>query len=92
LANTKSTEKRIRTNEKSRKRNSAEKSSLRTAAKNVVKAISDPSNLQNLKDSYKQFTKKMDTAARKGIIHKKTAARKKSRAAKKINTISVKSN
>jgi small subunit ribosomal protein S20 len=91
LANTKSTEKRIRTNEKSRKRNASEKSSLRTAARNVGKTIADPSNQQNIKDSFKQFVKKMDTAARKGIIHKKTAARKKSRIAKRINTTAVKS-
>jgi len=86
LANTKSTEKRIRQNEKRRERNAQVKSSVRTAAKKVTKSITNPADSQNAKENFKQFSKKIDTAARKGIIHKKTAARKKSRLAKKINS------
>ncbi len=92
LANKKSTEKRIRQNEKSRKRNFQEKSAVRTAAKKVAKAITDSSESQEIKDNFKQFVKKIDTAVRKGVIHKRTAARKKSRIAKRINKSAVKSN
>jgi small subunit ribosomal protein S20 len=91
LANTKSTEKRIRQNEKGRRRNAGIKSSLRTAAKKVLKTISASSNPEEVKENFKQFVKRMDTAARKGVIHKKTAARKKSRIAKRLNTAAKKS-
>ena len=85
MANNKSTEKRIRQNEKRREKNAAVKSSLRTAAKNVLKSIANSSNTNELLLSFKDFTKRMDTAARKGIIHHRTAARKKSRIARKLN-------
>ncbi|MFH0977082.1 MAG: 30S ribosomal protein S20 [Spirochaetota bacterium] len=91
MANTKSTEKRIRQSEKSRKHNVEIKSSLRTAAKKVLKKISASSNPEETKENFRQFAKGIDTAVRKGVVHKKTAARKKSRLAKKINSSAKKS-
>jgi small subunit ribosomal protein S20 len=91
LANKKSTEKRIRQNEKSRKHNAGIKSSLRTAAKKVLKTISTSSNPEEINGNFKQFVKRMDTAAKKGVIHKRTAARKKSRIAKRLNAVAKKS-
>ena len=91
MANTKSTEKRVRQNEKGRRHNAGVKSSLRTAAKKVLKTISASSNPEEIKENFKQFVKRMDTAARKGVIHKKTASRKKSRIAKRLNAAAKKS-
>jgi small subunit ribosomal protein S20 len=91
LANKKSTEKRIRQSEKSRIHNAGIKSSLRTAAKKVLKTISTSTNPEEIKGNFKQFVKRMDTAARKGVIHKRTAARKKSRIAKRLNAAAKKS-
>jgi small subunit ribosomal protein S20 len=91
LANTKSTEKRIRQNEKSRKHNTEIKSSLKTAAKKVIKKISASSNPEETKENFKQFVKRIDTAVRKGVVHKKNAARKKSRLAKRMNSVAKKS-
>jgi small subunit ribosomal protein S20 len=91
LANKKSTEKRIRQNEKSRKHNASLKSSLRTAAKKVLKSINTSANPDETKEDLRQFVKRMDTAARKGVIHKKTAARKKSRIARRLNSAAKKS-
>ena len=84
MANIKSAEKRNRQNEKRRKRNSQVKSAVRTAEKKVRKQLLAGSK-ENLPALFKEFVKKIDTAARKGIIHWKTAARKKSRLAKKVN-------
>jgi len=65
------------------------KSSVRTASKKVIKMVEskDTKEPQALQDLFKKFTKTIDTASRKGVVHWKTAARKKSRLAKKINSI-----
>ncbi|MGL4953277.1 MAG: 30S ribosomal protein S20 [Culicoidibacterales bacterium] len=84
MANIKSQVKRIKTNEKRRLSNQAFKSSMRTAVKNVEKAI-----LANDKDAATTALvlayKKLDTAATKGIVHPNFAARNKSRLASKVN-------
>lgn len=87
LANIKQQRKRNRQNEKRRVKNSQVKSTIRTAAKKVIKTLEskeskDPVQLQEF---YASFIKTIDTAAGKGIIKKNTAARKKSRLAKKVN-------
>lgn len=88
VANIKSAKKRNITNEKRRAKNSQVKSSIRTLSKKVLKALSSkeisPEEIQQI---HKDFTKTIDTAAGKRIVHKKTAARKKSRIAKKINAL-----
>ncbi|MEW6527909.1 MAG: 30S ribosomal protein S20 [Spirochaetota bacterium] len=84
MANIKSAEKRNRQSEKRRQRNSQVKSSIRTAEKKVRKQLETQSK-ENVPVLFKEFVKKIDTAARKGIVHWKTAARKKSRLAKKVN-------
>jgi len=90
LANTKSTKKRIKQNEKRHIKNNQVRSSIRTASKKTIKAIETDENinLETIHHLYKNFVKSIDTASRKRIIHWKTAARKKSRLAKKINSLS----
>lgn len=89
MANIKSAQKRIKQNEKRRIKNAKVKSSIRTAAKKVQKAAeAGPPAENEAKELLKSFTKKIDTAAGKNVIHWKTAARKKSRLAKKINALS----
>lgn len=85
LANTKSCEKRIRQNEKRRSRNSQMKSSVRTSVKKVVKAVEVDKNQQSANELLQSFIKRIDAARRKGIIHYKTADRKKSRLTKRVN-------
>ncbi len=88
MANIKSAKKRIKQNEKRRIKNSQVRSSIRTSSKKVTKAIEDESSDPNaINKNYKDFVKKIDVASGKGIIHWKTAARKKSRLAKKVNSI-----
>ena len=87
MANIKQQKKRNIQNEKNRTRNTTVKSSIRTAAKKIVKAIDskEATNAAQLQESLKNFIKTIDTAAGKGIIKKSTAARKKSRLARKVN-------
>jgi len=84
--NNTSAEKRQRQNEKRRIRNKMEKSSIRTAAKKVVVAAQgkDKSVAQT---ALLAMIKQIDTAARKGIVKKNTAARKKSRMQRLVNAL-----
>jgi small subunit ribosomal protein S20 len=86
LANIKSQIKRNRQNEALRLKNAQSKSSIRTASKNVIKAAESKSTPDELKNIYLKFVRIIDRAAGNRIVHKKTAARKKSRLAKRINT------
>ena len=88
MANIKQQKKRDITNEKKRVKNSQVKSTIRTAAKKVGKVteMKDNKDAAVIQDSYKAFIKIIDTAASKGVIKKSTAARKKSRMARKVNS------
>ena len=81
MANIKSQKQRVITNEKARVRNADTRSELKTLQKNAITAISEKSD-----DSAKKVSRaqsKIASAASKGRIHKKTAARKTSRLMKK---------
>ncbi|MBI2422851.1 MAG: 30S ribosomal protein S20 [Candidatus Hydrogenedentes bacterium] len=77
MANIKSQKKRILTNEKARQRNIAVRSRMRTVIKAAQKAIDDK-NIEILKTVLPEALSVIDRAATKGVIHPKTAARKKS--------------
>ncbi len=86
MANSKSQIKRNRQNEKRRIANRTIKSSLRTAHKSVIKAI-EGKDAANANELFASYIKMIDTAEGKGILHKNSAARKKSRLAKKVNAL-----
>jgi small subunit ribosomal protein S20 len=81
-----SAEKRMRQNEKRRLRNKSAKSAIRTASKKVVVAA-QANNVADAKAALQDMIKRIDTAARKGIVKKNTAARKKSRMQKLVNRL-----
>jgi small subunit ribosomal protein S20 len=81
MANIKSQIKRNRQNEKARARNKAVRSELKTTTKAAVTAI----GTDDLDDALATAIRRIDTAAQKGVIHKNSAARKKSRLMKKAN-------
>jgi small subunit ribosomal protein S20 len=91
MPNIKSAIKRVKTNEKRRAQNAAQKSALRTAVKNVEVAVQN-SDVETAIQSLQQASKKLDKAATKGLIHKNAADRKKSRLAKKINELQAANN
>lgn len=76
--------KRHKQSEVRRIRNKAVKSSVRTSAKKYVTSVQtqDSASAETL---LRALTKELDTAARKGIIAKNAAARKKSRMQKLFN-------
>jgi len=88
LANHKSALKRARQNERKRMRNKSVKSRVKNIVKEVRLSVSENSKEAALK-KLDMAKSKIDNAAKKGVIHKKTASRKISRLSKVVNTISV---
>ena len=78
MANTASARKRARQSEKRRQHNASLRSELRTAVKNVRKAI-DAGDKAAAQDILRRAAGTIDRIADKNIIHKNKAARHKSR-------------
>lgn len=81
MAHNKQAQKRIRTNDKSRLANKGVSSSMKSAIKKAVKT--------GTAEDFSFAVKKLDKAAKKGILHKNAVARRKSRLAKKIAAASA---
>ncbi len=75
MANTKSAKKSIIVNERNRQRNTHFKSKMKSAIKSALAAIQDKSD--KAIDLTRIALKTIDKIAGKGIIHKKSAGRKK---------------
>ena len=84
MANIKSQIKRNRQNEKARQRNKMVRSELQTRTK---KALAAAENGEDTADALKAAIKRIDSAATKGVLHKNTAARKKSRLIKQVRRL-----
>ncbi len=76
--------KRHRQSEKRRIKNKSVRSQVRTSAKRVLAAVASKDQ-DAAGTALRDFSKLIDTAAGKGIYHHNTAARKKSRLARKVN-------
>ena len=88
MANIKSAKKRILTAERNYERNVAFKSAIKTAVKKVVVlAQAKEKDQAAINSALSQAYKLCDKAASKCILHKNTAARKKSRLKKAINKL-----
>lgn len=86
MPNIKSAIKRVSVIEKKTSRNNMIKSGYRTAIKKFEEAI-DAKDVKSAENLFVEATKKIDMACSKGVIVKNTAARKKSRLAKKLNAV-----
>ena len=86
MANIKSAKKRVLIAQRNTERNTAFKTSIKTAIKKVLAcaASDDKSELNALLSKAYQLC---DKAAGKGIRHKNTAARRKSRLTKAVNKL-----
>ena len=84
MPNIKSAIKRVSVIEKKTLRNNMIKSGYRTAVRKFEEAI-EAGDVTNAETLFVEATKKIDMACSKGVIVKNTAARKKSRLAKKLN-------
>ncbi|MDK2945798.1 30S ribosomal protein S20 [Geotoga petraea] len=85
MPNTKSAKKRVLQNEKRRMRNK----SVKTRIKNQIKVLklkmeTEGTEREDLLNELSNTFKVIDKAASKGIIHKRTASRKKSRLHKHV--------
>ncbi len=81
--------KALRQTKKRTERNKSIKLAIKKGAKVSVKSLATGNREQAWNDIYKTL-KALDKASQKGIIHKNTAARKKSRLMKKFNAIPAK--
>ncbi|HEX6843931.1 MAG TPA: 30S ribosomal protein S20 [Actinomycetota bacterium] len=84
MANIKSQKKRNRTNEKRHERNKAVKSALKTSTKKVSTAV-EAGDADAATTQLRETSRALDKAASKGVLSKKTAARRKSRLAKSVD-------
>jgi small subunit ribosomal protein S20 len=86
MANHKSAEKRIRQNETRRKINRSNRSALRTSIKKLRTAIAGQDKTASNELLYPTVSL-IDKAVNKGILHKNTAARYKSRLTKHVSEL-----
>jgi small subunit ribosomal protein S20 len=81
--------KRARQNTKSRTINRARKSQVKTQIKHFETALEN-GNVEAASEQLILVTKKLDKTASTSTMHKKTAARKKSRLARQLNNLKAK--
>jgi small subunit ribosomal protein S20 len=86
VANIKSQQKRILTNERARLRNQSVKSALRTAVRGFREAI-DAGEKDKAAELLVSTSRRLDKAASKGVIHKNQAANKKSALASALHSL-----
>ncbi|MBQ2983857.1 MAG: 30S ribosomal protein S20 [Candidatus Gastranaerophilales bacterium] len=89
MANIKSAKKRVLIAQKNTERNTAFKSAIKTAVKKVL-AIAASEDKAELNSALSKVYQLCDKAVSKGILHRNTAARKKSRLTKAINKLTTK--
>ena len=83
MANIKSALKRIKVTRFKTRRNKMIVSSLKTSIRRFEDSVK-AGNMDEAKELYRKVSSLIDKAVAKGTIHKNTAARKKSRLAKKL--------
>jgi len=85
LPNIKSAKKRVLVSKLQNEKNRANKSALKTQLKKFDAAAAEGGDAA--KEAFKATVKAIDKAVAQGILHKNTAARKKSQVAGKLNSI-----
>ena len=86
MAKSKSSEKRIKVNERRRLRNQAYRSATRTIVRKAERAIAIDASDETA-TALQAAISQLDKAAGKGIIHRNAAARKKSRLMARFNKV-----
>lgn len=89
MANIKSSKKRILTAERNRLKNVAVKSEIKTAVRKTLE-LAQAKNEAELAPAMSRTYKLCDKAVSKGVLHKNTAARKKSRLTIAVNKLLAK--
>jgi len=86
MANIKSQIKRNRQNDARRERNRKVRSRLRTHARRFREAV-EQGDKEAASEAYEAVARELDKAASKGVLHRNTAANRKSGMAKQLNTL-----
>jgi small subunit ribosomal protein S20 len=86
VAHSISAKKRVRQNARRRARNRARKEVLKDAIKTFTAAWT-AGDVNKAETEFRSATRRIDKVAAKGTIHKNTAARKRSRLARKLNAL-----
>lgn len=89
MAHSLSAKKRVRQNAKRRAINRARKSQVKTQIKHFEAAV-DKGDVEAASEQYKLVAQKLDKVAATSTMHKRTAAREKSRLAKRLNSLKTK--
>ena len=93
MANTKSSEKRIKINERNRLENRTYKGNIKSTIKKYVTTLKlyetskTPENREKVEELLKTAYSQIDKAAKKNVFHKNKAARKKSQLAGYLKAI-----
>ena len=85
MPNIKSASKRLRQSRKRRDSNRAVRSEIRTRIRSLLQTES----VTEAEEAYRAITSLLDTAARKGIVSKQAAARRKSRLGRYVRGLSA---
>ena len=86
MPNIKSAKKRVLVAKVNSEHNKADKSALKTTLKKFEAAVAE-GNREQADSAYQAAVQSIDKAAGKGILHKNTAARKKSQITLKMNKL-----
>ncbi|MCP4256983.1 MAG: 30S ribosomal protein S20 [Planctomycetes bacterium] len=89
MAQSLQSKKRAKQNTERRTINRARKSQIKTQIRHLEETLSS-GDAEKASEQYKSIVKKLDKTAATSAMHKKTAARKKSRLAKKVNALKAK--
>jgi small subunit ribosomal protein S20 len=89
VAHSPSAKKRVRQNTKRKNINRSRKSQVKTQMKHFESALTGD-DVGAAEEQYKLVVEKLDKMAATSTMHKRTAARKKSRLAKRLNSIKAK--
>jgi len=89
VAHSVSAKKRVRQNAKRNRINRARKSQVKTQIKGFEQALSG-GDAKAASEQYRLVVRELDKVAGSSTMHKNTAARKKSRLAKKLNSLKTK--
>ncbi len=86
MPNIKSAKKRVLTSAKKKENNNVSEQKTKTSIKKTIKEV-EAGNKDNASKNYNDEIKNIDKAVSSGLMHKNTAARKKSRLTKMLNNM-----
>jgi small subunit ribosomal protein S20 len=89
VAHSLSAKKRVRQNDKKRAINRGRKSQIKTQIKHFESAVAS-GDVEAASEQYRLVAQKLDKTAATSTMHKRTVARKKSRLAKRLNSLKAK--